>query len=95
MDNDVEIRVVATELKGLKELTTQGFNEIKDILRGHTKDHDDHVKEDKITFDQAFTEIQDLRIEITKLKERWLLIGSGVSLFGSAIFNLIISAIKS
>jgi len=94
--DDIEIRVLVTELKTeLKSLTNKvdtGFADIKESIKSGTASLSDHIKEDKENHHSLGKEIEALKMDMVKFKERWIMIGSGISLVGAALIELIVHA---
>lgn len=91
---DTEIKIVAVELKGLNDKVERGFSDIKDLIRHSTINLNEHIKEDKEAFSEINKEVAALKIDMTRFKERWLLIGSGISLVGAALIEFIVHSLK-
>jgi hypothetical protein len=93
-EKGIEIKVLASELKGLTDKVDQGFHDMKELFnasRGDLRSLEDEVGD---RFKESEKEIQTLKIEMTKFKERWLLIGGVISLGGSVLVDLLVHAIK-
>jgi len=92
--DDIEIKVLATELKGLTIQVEKGFTDVKDLIKSGAITLGEHIKEDKEQFSDIEKEIQSLKIEMARFKERWLLIGAGISLVGGTLIQFIANALK-
>lgn len=95
--DDIETRVLAAEmgaeLKGLTVQVEKGFADLKDLIKSGAITLNEHIKEDKEKFNELDKELEKLKIDMAKFKERWLLIGAGISLVGATLIQLITNAI--
>ena len=86
---DIEIKVVASELKHLNEKVEKGFTDVKELFNGSNEKFNDHVREKSAHIQKIEKEIQDLTVDMARFKERWLLIGASISVFGSFFVTII------
>jgi ribosome recycling factor len=92
--NEVEVGVLSEQVKNLDKRIEKGLEDIKELIRNSTNNLNEHIKENKDKFAQVDEEIHNLKIEMAKFKERWLLIGGAISIFGSTIIQLISHVLK-
>ncbi len=92
--DDIEVRVLATKLESLTDRIDQGFGDLKDLIKGGKTELGEHIKEYKQTNSDFGEEIEALKIDMARFKERWLLIGGIISLFSSVIVHFIGNAFK-
>ena len=90
---DVKIEVLSSELKSLATKVDTGFSDIKILFNNSREDLKEHSKENDLKFDKLQEDIQELKLDMTRFKERWVLIGATVSLVGAAIIELIMHAV--
>lgn len=87
--DDIEVRVVASELKHLNEKVEKGFTDVKDLFSSTTQKLDVHVRENNVRLLDLDKEVQNLVVDMARFKERWLLIGTAISIFGSFFVTII------
>lgn len=88
-ENSVEIQVVAESVKGLSDKVEAGFKDIKDLIKEGSLSLGDHVKDDKVSHNNINKEIELIKIDLAKFKERWYLIGAVISLVATALAEII------
>ena len=73
--NEKEFGVLCEQVNNLNIRIERGFLELKELFNNNSTMLSNHVKEDKENHTGLDEKIQDLRIEMAKTKERWLLFG--------------------
>lgn len=73
---EVEIKVLASELKSLEGKVVSGFADIKELIKTGGQDLNKHVEKDDERIGELETEISNLKMDMTRFKERWILLGS-------------------
>lgn len=76
--NEVEIKVVATELKSLADKVETGFESLKELIKSNNINLNDHVKEDKETHSELEDQIHQIKMDLAVFKTRWtVMVGLG------------------